>query len=109
MGDLNNSLITKMERIVNQYVKAYQNDFIDDKRRVLSESSIMQYLWIVKPTGTFLLGIADDEDVLNDIDTFILFHRINLPATRFFLVDITRKILRQVNDIQSIRCLFNNH
>jgi len=109
MGNLSNPLIIKMERIVNQNVKAYQSDFMDDKRRILSESSITQYLWLVKPTGTFLLSIVGDEDVLNDIDIFIKYHRTNLPATKFFLVDIAREKLKQVNDIKTIRDLFNNH
>lgn len=93
---------SKMEAVVNRYVKAYKEDFAIDKD-VLSQPTESCYLWLVRRCGTNLIPMS--AVVHSDVVKHYLETRRDNPeraneVARFYEVDaktLSFKAIRNVD------------
>lgn len=93
---------SKMEAVVNRYVKAYREDFAIDKD-ILSQPTENRYLWLVRRCGTavphsdvvkhYLEARRDDPERANEIARF---YEVDAKTLSFKAIRNVDKYYKQV-------------
>lgn len=101
---------SKMEAVVNRYVKVYREDFAIDKD-ILSQPTEDRYLWLVRRCGTNLIPMSAVPH--SNVVEHYLESRRNNPEraneiARFYEVDaktLSFKAIRNVDDYYKQVCM----
>lgn len=98
---------SELERIVQRYVKHFQDDYYKyDLAELSSQARSNNYLWIVRTNGTYLIN--KDEVATSDVVRYYLANRYSIGQDiRFYEIDTETMHPHSIRDINSYyeRCV----